>query len=87
MVSIPLAGAVEAGLCGVERRPPVQERSELQAHEATMLQCLAPEVRRIGKIARAVSYVIRFLPKHPTQFRDGRRALCRGAAFDLWCRS
>ena len=26
-------------------------------------------------------------PGHPTQVRDGRRALCRGAAFDLWCRS
>src|SRR5215469_9226532 len=36
----------EASQCGVERRPPVQERSELQAHEATMLQCLAVEVRK-----------------------------------------
>ena len=35
----------EAGQCGVERRPPVQGRSELQAHEATVLQCLAVEVR------------------------------------------
>ena len=35
----------EASQCGVERRPPVQGRSELQAHEATVLQCLAVEVR------------------------------------------
>jgi hypothetical protein len=42
---------------------------------------------RLGKIARTVPYVIRFIPGHPTQARDGRRALCRGAAFDLWCRS
>jgi hypothetical protein len=34
-------GAMEAGSCGVERRPPVQGRSELQAHNATVLQCLA----------------------------------------------
>ena len=39
-------GATEAGQCGVERRPPVQERSELQAHEGTMLQSLAVEVRK-----------------------------------------
>src|SRR6516165_12667095 len=38
-------GAMEAGWCGVERRPPVQGRSELQAHDATVLQCLAVEVR------------------------------------------
>ena len=37
--------AIEAGWCGVERRPPVQGRSELQAHDATVLQCLAVEVR------------------------------------------
>ena len=43
--------------------------------------------RCFGKIARTVPYVIRFIPGHPTQIRDGRRALCRGAAFDLWCRS
>ena len=35
----------EASQCGVERRPPVQGRSELQAHEATVLQCLAAEER------------------------------------------
>ena len=38
-------GATEAGQCGVERRPPVQERSELQAHDAMVLQCPAVEVR------------------------------------------
>src|SRR3954451_3518231 len=43
MVSIPLPRRHESGLCGVERRPPVQKRSELQAHEATMLRCLAVE--------------------------------------------
>ena len=37
--------AIEAGWCGVERRPPVQGRSELQAHDATVLQSLAVEVR------------------------------------------
>ena len=53
-----------------------------------MLQCLAVEVRKgSGRSARTVPYVIRFIPGHPTQVRDGRRALCRGAAFDLWCRS
>ena len=51
-----------------------------------MLQCLAGQ-ERLGKIARTVPYVIRFIPGRPTQVRDGRRALCRGAAFDLWCRS
>jgi hypothetical protein len=35
----------EASQCGVERRPPVQGRSELQAHDTTVLQCLAVEVR------------------------------------------
>ena len=38
-------GAMEAGWCGVERRPPVPGRSELQAHDATVLQSLAAEVR------------------------------------------
>ena len=38
-------GDMEAGWCGVERRSSVQERSEIQAQEATMLQCLALEVR------------------------------------------
>jgi hypothetical protein len=53
-----------------------------------MLQCLAVEVRKgSGRSARIVPYVIRFIPGHPTQVRDGRRALCRGAAFDLWRRS
>jgi len=80
-------GAMEAGQCGVERRPPDQERSELQAHEATVLQCLAVEVRKSLGRSPTVPYVIRFFPGHPTQLRDGRRALCRGAAFDLWCRS
>src|SRR5215468_8630231 len=37
--------AWEACQCGVERRPPVQGRSELQAHDTTVLQCLAVEVR------------------------------------------
>jgi hypothetical protein len=35
----------EAGQWGVERRPPVQGRNELQAHDTTVLQCLAVEVR------------------------------------------
>jgi len=38
-------GAMEAGWCLVERRPPVPGRSELQAHDATVLQSLAAEVR------------------------------------------
>jgi hypothetical protein len=39
---------------------------------------------RLGKIARAVPYVIRFIPGHPTQVRDGRRALCpRGSVRPL----
>ena len=38
-------GAMEAGWCRVERRPPVHGRIELQAHDATVLQCLAVEVR------------------------------------------
>ena len=35
----------EASQCGVERRPPVQGRSELQAHDTTVIQRLAVEVR------------------------------------------
>src|SRR4051794_14474327 len=43
MVSIPLPDGMKAGQRGVERRPTVQKRSELQAHEATMLRGLAVE--------------------------------------------
>ena len=78
----------EASQCGVERRPPVQERSELQAHEATMLQCLAVEVRKgLGRSPGPCRTSSASFPGYPTQVRDGRRALCRGAAFDLRCRS
>src|SRR4051794_36897243 len=38
------SGVMEAGWCGVERRPPVQGRSKLQPHDTTVLQCLAVEV-------------------------------------------
>ena len=46
-LSIPFhsPAAMEAGWCGLERRPPVQGWSELQAHDATVLQSLAVEVR------------------------------------------
>jgi len=78
----------EASQCGVERRPPVQERSELQAHETTMLQCLAVEVRKgLGRSPGPCRTSSASFPGYPTQVRDGRRALCRGAAFDLRCRS
>src|SRR6516162_9474125 len=44
----------EVSQCGVERRPPVRGRSELQAHDTTVLQCLAVEGKEgLGKIARA----------------------------------
>jgi hypothetical protein len=42
---------------------------------------------RLGKIARTAPYVIRFIPGHPHMFATVAVALCRGAAFDLWCRS
>ena len=52
-----------------------------------VLQC---RLSRSGKAwedrpGRAIRHPL--IPRHSTQARDGRRALCRGAAFDLRCRS
>ena len=80
-------GGMEAGQCGVERRPPVQGRSELQAHDATVLHCPAVEGGKTweDRPGRAIRHSL--FPKHSTQVSDGRRALPREAAFDLRCRS
>ena len=69
----------------VDRQSKSGETSGAQGDDASVSGRRGQE--RVGKIARTVPYVIRFIPGHPTQVRDGRRALCRGAAFDLWCRS
>ena len=52
-----------------------------------VLQCPAVEVREgLGRSpGRAIGHP--FIPRHSTQVRDGLRASCRGAAFDLRCRS
>ena len=65
---------MKAGQRGVERRPPVQKRSELQAHEATMLRCLAVESGRLGKVGpdRAMRRLLHSW--HPTQ--GSRRSPC-----------
>jgi hypothetical protein len=56
------------------------------ASPRAVLQCPAVEVREgLGRSpGRAIGHLI---PRHSTQVRDGLRASCRGAAFDLRCRS
>ena len=55
----------------------------------TTRRCFSVWLSRSGKAwedrpARAIRHPL--IPRHSTQVRDGRRALCRGATFDLWCR-
>lgn len=70
----------------VERQAPVQEWSELQARETTMLQCVAVEVRKGSERSTGPSHTLPASFLAPKEVRDGRRTLCRGAAFDLPCR-
>lgn len=56
----------------------------------TTRRCFSVWLSRSGKAwedrrGRAIRHPL--IPRRSTQVRDGRRALCRGAAFDLRCRS
>src|SRR6478609_7835050 len=77
-------GATEAGQCGVERRPPVQERSELQAHDAMVLQCPAVEVREgLGRSPGPCHTSSASFLGTPHRFATVAVRYARGAAFDL----
>ena len=63
-----------ASQCGVERRPPLQGRSELQAHDATVLQCLAVEIRE--GLGRSPSRAIRHPVPSQAPHIVSRRSPC-----------